>query len=173
MKTGTDRIDPSLFEHGLGLQLPFYIYLLKNDLNDTRFNNSKILGIYIHNILNKVNDESTLKLNGYTVNDLENISKLDNTYTKSSFIKSLAIGKDGNFGRYSKLISNEEIDSLSILVEEKIKELMNNIIEGKFDINPKKIEKKLDTCNFCEYKNICYKSLKDYIYLSSEKEGEK
>ena len=50
---------------------------------------------------------------------------------------------------------------------------MNNIIEGKFDINPKKIEKKLDTCNFCEYKNICYKSLKDYIYLSSEKEGEK
>ena len=173
MKTGTDKIDPSLFEHGLGLQLPFYIYLLKNDLNDTRFNNSKILGIYIHNILNKVNDESTLKLNGYTVNDLENISKLDNTYTKSSFIKSLAIGKDGNFGRYSKLISNEEIDSLSILVEEKINELMNNIIEGKFDINPKKIEKKLDTCNFCEYKNICYKSLKDYIYLSSEKEGEK
>ena len=50
---------------------------------------------------------------------------------------------------------------------------MDNIIERKFDINPKKIEKKLDTCNYCEYKNVCYKSLKDYIYLSSMKEGEK
>ena len=87
MKTGNDKIDPSLFEYGLGLQLPFYIYLLRNDLNDPRFNNSKILGIYIHNILNKVNDESTLKLNGYTLNDLENISKLDNTYVKSGNTK--------------------------------------------------------------------------------------
>ena len=128
---------------------------------------------YIHNILNKVNDESTLKLNGYTLNDLENISILDNTYVSSNFINKLSIGKDGNFGRYSKLITEEEINSLSILVESKIKKLMDSIVERKFDINPKKIEKKLDTCNYCEYKNVCYKSLKDYIYLSSMKEGEK
>ena len=51
MKTGGTKVDNTLFEHGLNLQLPFYIYLLKNDPKDLRFVNSKILGIYIHNIL--------------------------------------------------------------------------------------------------------------------------
>ena len=172
MKTGGTKVDNTLFEHGLNLQLPFYIYLLKKDPKDLRFVNSKILGIYIHNILNKDNDEKTLRYNGYTVDDLETLPLLDNTYTSSKLIKGMMVLKSGKFGQYARTIKSSDIDDYSLIVESKIEELMKNIIDRKFDINPKYIEKKVDGCAYCEYSNICYKSLKDYINLEAKKAGD-
>ena len=172
MKTGGTKVDNTLFEHGLNLQLPFYIYLLKNDPKDLRFVNSKILGIYIHNILNKENDEKTLRYNGYTVDDLETLSLIDNTYTSSKLIKGMMVLKSGKFGQYARTIKSSDIDDYSLIVESKINELMKNIVDRKFDINPKYIEKKVDGCAYCEYSNICYKSLKDYINLEAKKAGD-
>lgn len=168
LKTGSDYIDPSRFEFGLGLQLPFYTYLLKHDNN---FNKSKILGLYIHNILNKINDNDTLKYNGYTLNDSFLLPILDKTYEKSLLIKNLKVNKDGSFSTHSKLINQEDLDNLPPLVEFKIKEMVNNIYQGKFEIKPKFIDKDDVSCSYCKFFAICYKTKKDYTYLKSKKGG--
>lgn len=170
LKTGSDIINPNKFEFGLSLQLPFYIYLMRND-NQNRYNNSEILGIYIHNILNKINDDDTLKYNGYTLKDLTLLSLLDSTYESSTLIKSLRIKKDGDFDSNSKLMTKDELEKLSSLVENKIKEMVKSIYNCDFKIYPKIIEKEDVSCSFCPYSSICYKTSKDYTYLKYKKGG--
>ena len=104
---------------------------MRND-NQNRYNNSEILGIYIHNILNKINDDDTLKYNGYTLKDLTLLSLLDSTYESSTLIKSLRIKKDGDFDSNSKLMTKDELEKLSSLVadvtdaaEEKVEEFFD------------------------------------------------
>jgi len=170
LKSGNDKIEPHKFEYGLSLQLPFYVYLLKND-NENIFNNAKILGLYIQNILNKINDDNSLKYNGYTLKDQTLLSILDKNYESSSLIKGLKIKVDGNFNGNSKLMTSEEIDNLSLLVEEKIVEMVTNIYNGNFKIAPKILNDKEDlSCKFCKYFAICYKQPKDYEYISPKGE---
>lgn len=169
-KTGSDKIEKEKFIYGLNLQLPFYVYLLRND---KKYHNHEILGLYIHNILNKVNDDSTLKYNGLTLNDFEKIKILDTTYQDSKLIKNLKIYSNGSVNKYAKLISKEEIDSYYQIVEEKIKELVDNIFDCNFKINPKIINNKDDvSCKYCKYAAICYKKDKDYTYLTIKKDGD-
>ena len=175
LKTGSDMIEPHKFEFGLSLQLPFYTYLLKNNVvskkGEITFSNASILGIYIHNILNKVNDNKTLKYHGYTLNDLNLLSILDSTYESSTLIDSLGIKKDGNFTKISKLISKEELDELPNLVENKIQEMVNAIFNCDFKILSKHIDGNNVSCEYCKYSSICYKTPKDHIYLTSKKGG--
>lgn len=56
-------------------------------------------------------------------------------------IKSLKTTKTG-FYTYSKVINNEQIDNLIKLVDKKIEEARNNILDVSFDINPKRLVKK-------------------------------
>ena len=42
---------------------------------------------------------------------------------------------------------------------------MNEILQGDFTINPKIYDGKNISCEFCNFKDICYKSQKDIIYL--------
>lgn len=168
LKSNNTKIDKSLFEFGLGLQLPFYVYLLRND---KRYKNSKILGLYIHNILNKENDSSSLKYNGLTVDNLENISILDHTYNSSLLIKSLGINKNGEFKYKNKMISEEYLNELYLLVDSKINEMLTNVLERNFSITQKILNTENKSCNYCEYSSICYKTLNDYIYLY-KKEGD-
>ena len=128
---------------------------------------------YQDNILNKVNDDSTLKYNGLTLNDFDKIKILDTTYQDSKLIKNLKIYSNGTVNKYAKLISKEEIDSYYQIVEEKIKELVDNIFDCNFKINPKIINNKDDvSCKYCKYAAICYKKDKDYTYLTIKKDGD-
>ena len=52
------------------------------------------------------------------------------------------------------------------LVEIKIKEAGNDIISGKFNINPKEIDEENVSCKFCKYKDLCYMKQNDIVKLS-------
>jgi len=189
IKTGKDKIDPNLFEYGLNLQLPFYTYLLKNEPNEdnegnyksdnnenkkTYFNNTKILGLYIHNVLNNENNDKTLKYNGYSLNDQFLLPILDSSCNNSMLISSLSITTKNEFNKNSKLFTSEEIENLPLLIEEKIKEMVNGIFSGDFKIAPKKIGKDDMSCEYCKYFAICYKTNKNYTYIKKpEKKGDK
>ena len=71
------------------------------------------------------------------------------------------------FYNYSKVISDDEIDKLSSLVKDKINDASRDILNASFDINPKEINGKLISCNYCKYKDICYMNNNDIIKLNS------
>ena len=160
-KTGNASIDLNKTYYGLNLQLPTYLYLATK----ADFNNLKIVGFYLQNIINRELDESKLKLNGYSTSNKELLKYFDSSYESSTVIKSMRTKSDGNFYNYAKVLNETEIENLIKLVENKIEEASKNILESNFNINPKQIGFDNIGCEFCKFKDICFKSEKDIIRL--------
>lgn len=166
-KTGNPNLNINNSIYGLEMQLPIYIYLIKNEIKDV-----KIGGFYLQKILNNITDKEkkldSLKLQGYTNSDLDIIDKIDSSFNDSKIIKSLRTSSKG-FYAYSKIINDEEIDTLNKIVESKIKEASINILDSMFDINPKEMNNEVIGCKFCKYKDICFMKPKDTITLKEIK----
>ena len=170
-KTGHPETNIMNIPYGLEMQLPVYVYLLKNN---QMFRESKIVGFYLQKILNKdfsydgedylQEKRRLLRLDGYSINDELLLEQFDSTYKDSELIKGMKIGKNG-FYSYSKTITNEQINNMSKKVEEKIIEAGNNILNGNFNINPKRIGDELIGCKYCKFKDLCYKTEKDIVNL--------
>lgn len=168
-KTGNPSLNISNIPYGLDMQLPVYIYLIKNN---EELNNVRIGGFYLqkilHNEIDKQKRIELLKLQGYSNNNENVLEKVDSSYEESKVIKSMKMSNNG-FYAYSKVISDENINKLSDLVKEKINEASINITEAKFDINPKEMNGKNIGCNYCKYKDICYMKQKDIVILKELK----
>ena len=174
-KTGDVDIKINNLIFGLSMQLPIYLYLVKNsDL----LKNVKFTGFYLQHILNndikkgkKSLEEQkydNLKLVGYSTNDIERLAVFDSSFQNSEMIKGMKVKQDGTFYSNAKVMSDEEIDQIIMLTENNIINAMNNILEGRFDINPKVIDGELVSCNFCSFKDICYRKEQNKVYLSHE-----
>ena len=181
-KTGNTVIDKSIMKHGLSLQLPSYLFLMKYADN---FNKEiKFVGFYIQNIINtnrKFEEDKTLndlkkesmKLNGISSIEPERINAFDLSLEPgfgSTTIQGLSMNKDGSLKKSSKLYDDSEFDELINLVEEKVKEAGHNILDGEFNINPKQIGKENKSCEYCIYASICYKRAKDLLHLEKEEQ---
>jgi ATP-dependent helicase/nuclease subunit B len=175
-KTGNTEINIDNAIHGLNMQLPIYLYLVKNS---HKFNNPKFIGFYLQEILhneiykdNKKDYETiksdALKLKGYTIDQGDLISKFDSSYLDSRVIKSMKVGNNG-FYQYSKVLNANQIDKLIDLVSSKINEASTNIIDGKFDINPKSLNGKNVACEFCELRDMCYMKDSNITFLKEQK----
>ena len=175
-KTGNTKIEDKYFEFGLNLQLPSYLYLLQEDP-------SKIIGFYLQHLVapKYVYDEKKdietqknedMKLSGFTSNDISRINILEDLDGKSSVVSKLAITKNGELSKNSKVISDEDMKDMIKLVEDKILEASTSILNNDFSINPKVIDNKNVSCTYCRYKDICYKRIKDYVYYETKKEEE-
>lgn len=166
-KTGNPNLNINNSIYGLEMQLPVYIYLIRNEIKDV-----KIGGFYLQKILNNITDKEkrldSLKLQGYTNSDLDIIDKVDSSFNDSKVIKSLRTSSKG-FYAYSKIINDEEIDILNKVVETKIKEASMDILDSKFDINPKEMNNEVIGCKFCKYKDICFMKPKDTVTLKEVK----
>lgn len=175
-KTGKLDIDLKLVEYGLSLQLPIYLHLSKKI---EKFENVKVYGFFLQNILtteiasrteeeyNKTKKDN-LKLRGYVVDNINEVFEFDPTIYNSEVIKGLRKTKEGNFYAYSKVLTEEFLNKLDLLVSNKIKEASNDILNSKFTINPKIINNKNISCNYCKFSDICYHSGKDNVYIDSE-----
>lgn len=164
-KTGNPVLNINNSVYGIDMQLPVYVYLIKNTISNVR-----IGGFYLQKILNKTkNDEeekSMLKLQGYSNSDYDVLEKVDSSYIDSELIKSMKVGENG-FYHYSKIISDEEIDILYNIVSDKIKAASKDILDAKFNINPKKIGDDVKGCKYCKYKDICYMKNEDIVELET------
>ena len=173
-KTGSINTELKYLPYGLSLQLPIYLYLVKKS---HLFKNPKFVGFYLQHILNsditRDNKSSyleklanTLKLDGYSNSEISTLSRLDNSLENSKLIKGLKLNNDGNFNKNSKILSDKEIDKIITLTEEVIDNNIDQILAGKFPINPKNIDYNKDiSCQYCHFKDICFKKEKDYIIL--------
>ena len=69
------------------------------------------------------------------------------------------------FGTYSKIISDEELNSLVDYTKKHIEEKSKEILDADFEINPKNYDGKNISCEFCTFKDLCYITPKDIKYL--------
>lgn len=178
-KTGSLHTNLNNTIYGIDMQLPVYLYLASN--TDT-IKNATVIGFYLQKILNneiiKQDNKSyekqkkdNLKLQGYSINDENLLEKFDSTYKDSEVIKSMKVGNNG-FYSYSKTISQSEINKLIQITESNINKAFNDILDAKFDINPKRIGKNNVGCEFCKYKDICYMKEEDIVNLEEYKDLE-
>lgn len=167
-KTNQMEIDRDLLEFGIGIQLPIYLYLL-NKLDS----NIEVLGLYLQHILNLnvkyekdkdliLEKMNNMKLTGITFESLD-ISNFDDTYEHSDIISGLAMTKSG-FRNNKHLFNMDDKKELFELVEKLIDNCIKNVSNGDFKIYPIKIENKKDGCEYCKYKDICFRKPKDYNY---------
>ncbi len=171
-KTGNPELNIDNAIYGLDMQLPVYAYLIKKfePLKDAHIGGFYLQKI-LHNEIDVEKKRNALKLQGYSNGKIKILEKVDSTYEDSRLIKSLKIGKEG-FSKYSKILSDSEIDTMIDLVDRKILEASKDILEAKFDINPKEIGGKMKGCAFCRFKDICFVKNKDILKLKSVKREE-
>ena len=164
-KTGTPNINLDYSIYGLNMQLPIYLYLIKN----SKIKNPEIIGFYLNKLIHskpKYNEDilKKYKLEGYTIDNENLISIFDKTYMDSKMIKNMKITSNG-FSNYAKTINKEQIEKLIELVDKKIEEARDNIVNCNFEINPKRIDNTLVGCEYCKYKDICFMKEEDIIDL--------
>ena len=172
-KTGSDIASLDNIEYGLNLQLPVYMLLLKNN-EIFKNKNLHIVGFYLQKVKIAIFDNksdiekqisSKLRLEGFTVKNIELMKMIDPDFSKSTYIKSLSLNKDGGFGKYAKLFDEADQDYIINLTEELIKKAGNNILNGNYKIEPKIIEGNNVSCKFCKYKDICFMKYEDLVDL--------
>lgn len=167
-KTYVKKPELKYIEYGIGLQLPTYMYLSKYSFKDIKF-----AGFYLQNITldNQSDDEKekSLKLIGYTNTDKDILKELDSNYMDSSVIEGIKVNKDGSFSSNSlkHMLSSSEIDGIINITKEKIIETINNVLDAKFDINPKYDNENIG-CEFCKYKDLCFMKEYDFVRISTE-----
>ena len=160
---------PSLkyIDSGIGLQLPTYMLLSKYSFKNIRF-----AGFYLQNITldnkSESDKEKSLKLIGYTNTDKDILKEFDSNYMDSSVIDGIKVNNDGSFSANSlkHMLNDNEINEVIDITKEKIDETINNILESKFDINPKYDKANLG-CEFCKYKDLCFMKEYDFVKIKS------
>ncbi|MBR3230048.1 MAG: PD-(D/E)XK nuclease family protein [Bacilli bacterium] len=166
-KTGTPNTTLDNIEDGLNMQLPVYIYLIKNGLEKEK----QIVGFYLQKLINKSYTEeeniNNLKLNGYTINDENIIEKIDNTYEDSKIIKGMKKTKNG-FYSYTKLITQKQIEKINEITEKNIDKVIKAIEEENFKINPKRLNNEIISCKYCKYKDLCFYKEEDITNLKQK-----
>ena len=69
------------------------------------------------------------------------------------------------------IISNDDINKIIDITKIKIEEVIDNIKNNKFDINPKVCNEINIGCNFCKFRDICFVKKKDRVVITEEDFG--
>lgn len=176
-KTGQAEVSLASVDHGLGMQMLIYLYLIKAS---KIFENPVEVGFFIHQIISKnlaieakktflEQKNDALKLHGYVTSDDSILKEFDSTYTSSEFISGLKMSKNG-FYKYSKVLDQEEFNTLLDKTKKKVLEARDKILLADFAINPKKIKDSLIGCQYCTYQDICFLKNEDYVEIKLEEE---
>ena len=169
-KTGTIDTHIEPMKYGLHMQLPVYLYLIHYS---KAFTSPIFTGIYYQNILfnypkwskNLEKEEETkYLLQGYSTTNLDILNRFDKTFEDSKLIRSMKYDND-KFGPYTKTIDDDELINLVKYTKDIINKNVDEIISSDFTINPKIYNGKNVSCEFCNFKDVCYKKDDDNIYL--------
>ena len=177
-KTGNPDININNVIYGVDMQLPIYWYLV---VKSNLIKEPKFVGMYLQKILSpeqKINEEKSLeeqkednlRLVGYSSSDMNRIAVFDPTYEKSTYIRGMSLTKDGRYSSNTKIINDFELDGLVNIIDKKIDENRDDILSGKFSINPKQIGDDLVGCEFCKYRDVCFRKNEDIVTLKKYKD---
>lgn len=177
-KTGNAKVDFNNLVYGLDMQLLVYFYLLSKHYSNWGFAGSylqRVLPTSITMYNGKNFDEEFKKLfslDGYSNNDYIVLNSICENIDSGEYVKGINFLKGTtnlNANAKKRTFSNEDFNKLLKLAENKILEATENILNSNFNINPKKGNSN-DSCKYCPYKNICYKTENDYVKLDDVKD---
>lgn len=169
-------------QYGVGMQLPIYAYLLKEN-----YKSYQTTGIYIQNVcLDKKNLKQVDKyqLVGLTIRDLEQFKrfepKIGNRYDengkmikKSQYVKHCALIGDGNTLSKAGFVEKEWLEELETLAKQQVNLANQNIRRGEFAISPIKfIGERNDACRYCKFGDICFVKDEDVRLISLKEKNE-
>ena len=95
-----------------------------------------------------------LRMNGVVNDSLEVVERLDRFMQDKSTVIPVEKKKDGTFSARSSVMSREELQVISDYVNDKIKDIGREILDGNIAANP--YEKGMEeSCTYCSYRKIC------------------
>lgn len=159
-KTGNIDIDLSYIKYGINMQLPVYLYLVKQELKEVEF-----AGFYLQKLINK--DDKSLKLEGFSNSNINILSMFDKNYENSNLVKGLKVKQDGSFYKTSKVLNSDEIAKIIDITNQSINNSIKNIEDVNFSINPKK-SNNFNSCTYCPFNDLCFKTNNDYIEIKED-----
>lgn len=163
-KSGAKDIDYIKMYEGRQLQLTVYMNVML-ELLQRRYPDKKIIptGMYYYHIYDPIIEESdeeqlekkrveSSRLTGLVNVDEESRNLMDG---KTGLVTPVRYKKDGDLdSRNASLVTEEELDSISHFVRQKMIEIGNDMIAGKIPMNPEKGELS-SPCNLCDYQSVC------------------
>lgn len=186
-KSNDVELDLKNVDKGMKLQLPSYVLLIKKNINE-----SKIAGCYLQSVLsnNKYKIDKTpyafdatefdskfrkdRKYVGYSLLDRDVVMMFDSNHdSDASSLRGGVLKKNGEFKNdfLKKAFTSEEFDRLTKLTERKLSEAIEDIKTSEFKINPMKLALSTsDPCQFCSFKDVCYKTNFDYNVVYPNKD---
>ena len=174
-KTSSESFNESKLKFGQCLQLPTYVLLAKlhplfKDKTVVNIATERLLSDAVNKYTNKEDDYfKSLKIGGITLGDIDAINSLDSNY---EFIKDIKIdSKTGNID-ISKLKNEAWFDSVGDIAKTKLIYAGNEIINNRFTIDPKMIGGKIEACEHCPFRDICFRTNKDVVVLTNDEEGD-
>ena len=167
-KTGSKKFDLNEVYYGLQIQLLVYLdaiiknskYILKKQAKPGAILYFKVDDPIVKSKRDLSTEEvekevlNNLKLKGLVLKDAKVVKAMDNGVQGFSLIIPAGFKKDGSFTAKSDVVTEEEFDILRTYVNEKMKELCNEMLSGEIKIQP--IKKSNNThCEYCEFDSIC------------------
>ena len=157
--------------YGLALQLLTYLDIAitnSQTLTGQKANPAGVLYFHVQNPIvdlgNKVDESDAedelfkkFKMNGLLLGERESNVLMDRTLDQdggSSSIVPVAIKKDGNYTKSSKVIDKEHYPLMSNYIKQKFTEAGEQILAGEVTANPYQ-QKNHVPCKFCSYQSIC------------------
>lgn len=168
-KSGAKSLSLTEVYYGLSLQLLAYLDVVISQAEEWRGKPGLPAGaLYfrVHNPLlqterplsEQEREEELLKqykMKGLVAADLEAIQAMDSELTSGrSPIIPVGLKKDGEFFHDSQVADEAKWNGVRKLVRNKIKQIGNEIIQGKVEIKPYKYRKK-SPCDYCAYRPVC------------------
>ena len=172
-KSGNTKLDMVKLYYGLQLQLGLYLAAAL-ELEQRRFPEKEIkpAGIFYYNIKDPVlNREDVkdwenpepeilkkLRMDGIAGAEPEILVKLDKNLAAGKSVESMALPVKytarGTLTSGSKVAGQEQFSWMIGYVNQKIREIGGDILEGKAQVNPYEQQKE-NACEYCPYRNVC------------------
>lgn len=167
-KSGERRFDLAALYYGLQLQLVVYmnaaVELVQKKHPDKEVVPAAMLYYRVNDPMvegenltpEEVNARilQELKMTGVVNKNDEAVRMLDRTFTDKSDILPLARKKDGSFSAVSSVISEEDMRLVSGYVNQKIRSLGREILDGTISVNPCELGSE-KACTYCAYRHVC------------------
>lgn len=168
-KSGERRFDLAALYYGLQLQLVVYMNAAQ-ELAEKKYPGKEVhpaAMLYYHvadPVVEAKEDAAPeeinrqilqeLKMTGVVNKNDEAVSLLDGEFTEKSDILPLERKKDGSFSSASGVMAEEDMQMISNYVNQKIRQLGREILDGTISVNPCEFGSE-KACTYCAYKSVC------------------
>ena len=190
-KSGSKDFDEVLFKAGVQLQTAVYlseaIRQFKEKNKDKEFKPGAMFYYHMYDPILATSEEDdeaverlrgeNLRPQGIFVDDGVNPELLESTESRPGGMKSRKLPVSYNSdrtisGKTKKSVKTaEEMEQILTGADDKVKELVSGVLDGRIAVSPLYISGRFDACEYCAYKSACGFDARSYGYKKRGADG--